>query len=120
MGKSGSVSFQFTKLGVFKLNPEGIDQEELEFELIESGLEEMGEGIDDEDNEVLIVRCAFADFGNMQRAFEEREIEPISSELEWIPSNVVELDNEKAEEVLTLVAKLEEDEDVQKVFHNLA
>lgn len=120
MGNSGSVSFQFTKLGVFKLKPEGIDQEELELDLIESGLEEMGEGTDDDGNDVLIVRCAFADFGNMQRAFEEREIEPISSELEWIPSNMVELDNEKAEEVLKLVAKLEEDEDVQKVFHNLA
>jgi YebC/PmpR family DNA-binding regulatory protein len=120
MGNSGSVSFQFTKLGVFKLNPEGIDQEELEFDLIESGLEEMGEGTDDDNNDVLIVRCPFADFGNMQRAFEEREIEPLSSELEWIPSNMVELDDEKAEEVLKLVAKLEEDEDVQKVFHNLA
>jgi transcriptional/translational regulatory protein YebC/TACO1 len=80
----------------------------------------MGEGVGEDDSEILIVRCGFTDFGNMQKAFEEKGIEPISSELEWIPSNTVELSEENAEEVLKLVAKLEEDEDVQKVFHNLA
>ncbi len=56
----------------------------------------------------------------MQKALEDRKITPISSEMEWIPLNTTSLDDEKAEEVLKLVAKIEEDEDVQKVFHNLA
>ena len=120
MGNSGSVSFQFMKMGVFKLNPEGVDQEELELELIDAGLEEMGEGAGENGEDLLVLRCGFTDFGNMQKALEERQLEPVSSELEWIPSNMVELDEENSNEVLQLVAKLEEDEDVQKVFHNLA
>jgi YebC/PmpR family DNA-binding regulatory protein len=120
LGNSGSVSFQFKKMGVFKLKPEGQNPEELEFELIDSGLEEMGEGTGENDEEVLVLRCAFNDFGSMQKALEEKGITPISSEVEWIPSTTVELPEEQAQEVLKLVDKLEQDEDVQKVFHNLA
>jgi len=120
LGNSGSVSFQFRKMGVFKLKPEGQNQEELEFELIDFGLEEMGEGTGENDEEVLVLRCAFNDFGSMQKALEEKGITPISSEVEWIPSTTVELPEEQAQDVLKLVDKLEQDEDVQKVFHNLA
>jgi YebC/PmpR family DNA-binding regulatory protein len=120
LGNSGSVSFQFKKMGVFKLKPEGLSPEELEFELIDFGLEEMGEGTGENGEEVLVLRCAFNDFGSMQKALEEKGITPISSEVEWIPSTTVELPEEQAQEVLKLVDKLEQDDDVQKVFHNLA
>ena len=119
LGNSGSVSFQFKKMGVFKLKPEGINTEDLEFELIDFGLEEMGEGTGENNEEVVVVRCAFNDFGRMQKALEDKGITPLSAEVEWIPSTTVELPEEQAQEVLKLVDKLEQDEDVQKVFHNL-
>ena len=119
LGNSGSVSFQFKKMGVFKLKPEGIDTEGLELELIDFGLEELGEGSGENGEDVLVLRCGFADFGNLQKALEERGITPISAETEWIPQNLVELGEEAAQEVLKLVDRVEQDDDVQKVFHNL-
>ena len=120
LGNSGSVAFQFKKMGVFKLNPQGLTQEDLELELIDFGLEEMGEGTGENGENVLVLRVGFTDFGNMQKALEEKGITPISAELEWIPGTTVELGEEQAQEVLKLVDRLEQDEDVQKVFHNLA
>jgi YebC/PmpR family DNA-binding regulatory protein len=120
LGNSGSVSFQFKKMGVFKLKPEGINADELELELIDAGLEEMGEGTGDNGETVLVLRTGFGDFGNMQRALEEKGIHPISAEVEWIPSTTVQLPEEQAQEVLKLVDRLEQDDDVQKVFHNLS
>lgn len=119
LGNSGSVSFQFKKMGVFKLKPEGINTEELEFELIDFGLEEMGESTGENNEEVVVIRCAFNDFGRMQKALEDKGITPLSAEVEWIPSTTVELPEDQAQDVLKLVDKLEQDEDVQKVFHNL-
>ncbi|RYY98109.1 MAG: YebC/PmpR family DNA-binding transcriptional regulator [Chitinophagaceae bacterium] len=119
LGNSGSVAFQFKKMGVFKLKPEGLSAEDLELELIDFGLEELGEGTGENGEEVLVLRCAFADFGNLQKGLEEKGINPISAELEWIPTTTVELDEEKAQDLLKLVDKIEQDEDVQKVFHNL-
>src|SRR5678809_1122703 len=84
MGNSGSVSFQFKKMGVFKLNPSGLNAEDMELELIDYGLEELGESINDKGEEILVVRCGFSDFGNMQKALEEKNITPISAELEWL------------------------------------
>ena len=119
LGNSGSVSFQFKKLGVFKLKPAGLNIEELEFELIDFGLEEMGEGTGENGEEVLALRCAFSDFGNMQKALEEKGIIPLSAEVEWIPTTTVPLSDAQAEDVSKLIDKLEQDEDVQKVFHNM-
>jgi YebC/PmpR family DNA-binding regulatory protein len=119
LGNSGSVSFQFKKMGVFKLKPQGLNMEDLELELIDYGLEELGEGTGENGEEVLIVRCAFTDFGHMQKALEEKGITPISAELEWIPASTVELPEDQAQDVLKLVDRLEQDEDVQKVFYNL-
>ncbi len=119
LSTSGSVSFQFKRMGVFKLQAENVDQEILEFELIDAGLEEMGEGTGENGELVLVIRCAFNNFGNMQKALEEKNLTVISAEREWIPSNVMELNEQQAEEVLKLVDKLEQDDDVQKVFHNL-
>jgi YebC/PmpR family DNA-binding regulatory protein len=119
LGNSGSVSFQFRKMGVFKLKPEGLNTEELEFELIDYGLEELGEGTGENGEEVLVLRCAFNDFGSMQKALEEKGITPLSAEVEWIPTTTVELPEDQAQDLLKLVDKLEQDEDVLKVFHNL-
>jgi YebC/PmpR family DNA-binding regulatory protein len=119
MGTSGSVSFQFKKMGVFKLKNEGLNQDELELELIDFGLEEMGESTNDNGEDVFVIRCAFNDFGNMQKALEEKNLNTLSAEVEWIPASVVELGEEQAQDVLKLVDRLEQDDDVQKVFHNL-
>jgi len=120
LSTTGSVSFQFNRMGVFHLNPEGIDTDEMELELIDAGLEELGEGMTEDDKESIVLRCAFEEFGNLQSALEERNIEPMSSGLEWIPANTIELPEDQAEEVLKCIARLEEEEDVQRVFHNLA
>jgi YebC/PmpR family DNA-binding regulatory protein len=119
LGNSGSVSFQFKKMGVFKLHPEKVNPDDLELELIDFGLEEMGEGTGENGENVLVLRTAFSDFGNMQKALEEKKLHPISAEVEWIPSTTVQLPEDQAQDVLKLVDKLEQDEDVQKVFHNL-
>lgn len=119
MGTTGSVSFQFQRMGVFKLKPEGLDADELELELIDHGLEDLGEGTGENGAPVLILRCPFADFGSLQAALDEKGLVPVSAEAEWVPSVATELSDEQAEEVLKLVDRLEQDEDVQKVFHSL-
>jgi YebC/PmpR family DNA-binding regulatory protein len=119
LGNSGSVSFQFKKMGVFKLKPEGINMDDLELELIDNGLEELGEGTGEHDEPVLVLRASFSDYGHLQKALEEKGIIPITSETEWIPTTTVELPEDQAQDVLKLIDRLEQDEDVQKVFHNL-
>ena len=119
LGNSGSVSFQFKKTGVFKLNPEGLNTEELELELIDYGLEELGEALGENGEDLLVIRCGFTDFGNMQKALEDKGITPLSAEVEWIPSTTVPVNDEQAEEISKLIEKLEQDDDVQKVFHNM-
>ena len=120
LATTGSVAFTFNHMGVVRLNPEGINAEELELELIDHGLEEMGESVGENEEPVLVLRCAFGDFGRFQKAFEDRNITPISAEAEWIPTTTVELGEREATEVLKLIDRLEQDDDVQKVFHNLA
>jgi YebC/PmpR family DNA-binding regulatory protein len=121
LGAQGSVAFQFTKTGVFTLRPEDVaDAEELELDLIDAGLTELTTGETEAGDEVLVVHCAFADFGQMQKALEDRGLTPVSAETEWIPTTTTELADDAADDVLKLVARIEEDDDVQKVFHNLA
>jgi YebC/PmpR family DNA-binding regulatory protein len=119
LGASGSVAFQFKRMGVFRLAPAGIDAEALELDLIDHGLEEMGESASDKGEPQLVIRCAFTDFGQLQKALEDRAIAPISAESEYIAQNLVELSEDKATEVLKMIDALEQDDDVQKVFHNL-
>ena len=120
LATNGSVSFLFKKMGVFRLNPAGIDQDDLELYLIDHGLEEMGESTGEKGEPQLVIRCAFADFGKLQEALEARGITPVSAEHEYICTVPSELPEEQATEVLTVIDKLEQDEDVQKVFHTLA
>ncbi|HMG81479.1 MAG TPA: YebC/PmpR family DNA-binding transcriptional regulator [Ferruginibacter sp.] len=115
LGTSGSVAFTFTRMGEFKVKNAGLNIEDLELELIDYGLEEIGE--DSEGN--IVIRAAFTEFGNMSKALEEKKIEVITAELTRIPMNTMELPEDQAQDVLKLVDKLEEDEDVQKVYHNL-
>lgn len=119
LGNSGSVSFQFKKMGVFKLKPEGLNIEELEFDLIDFGLEEMGESTDENGNNIIILRSAFTDFGKLQKALEDKNITPISAELEWIPATTVPVSDAQAEDISKLIERLEQDDDVSKVFHNM-
>ncbi|MGN6296017.1 MAG: YebC/PmpR family DNA-binding transcriptional regulator [Ginsengibacter sp.] len=115
LGTSGSVGFLFNHMGEFKIKNENIDIEELELELIDYGLEEIGE--DSEGN--IIIRTPFVEFGNMNKALDDRKIEVITAELTRIPTTTVELSEQHAEDVLKLVDNLEQDDDVQKVYHNL-
>jgi YebC/PmpR family DNA-binding regulatory protein len=115
LGTSGSVAFTFNRLGEFKIKNTGQNLEDLELDLIDFGLEEIGE--DSEGN--IIIRTAFNEFGNMAKALDEKGIEVVTAELTRIPTTTVELEEEAANEVLKLVDKLEQDEDVQKVYHNL-
>jgi YebC/PmpR family DNA-binding regulatory protein len=119
MGNSGSVSFQFKKMGVFKLNPEGLVMDDLELELIDHGLEELGDSNDDNGNPIIVLRCAFTDFGSLQKELEAKKLNVISAEFEWIPSTTVPVTDEQAEDISKLIERLEEDEDVNKVFHNM-
>lgn len=119
LGNTGSVGFLFNRMGVFRLNPEGLDADELELELIDHGLEELGEATGEHDEKQLMVRCAFESFGAMQAALESRGITPISAELEYIPVTTSTLPEDKVQDVLKLIDRLEQDDDVQKVFHTL-
>ena len=115
LGTSGSVAFTFNRLGEFKIKNSGLNIDDLELELIDYGLEEIGE--DSEGN--IIIRTAFTEFGHMAKALEEKKIEVLTAELTRIPINTTELSDEAAQDVFKLVDKLEQDEDVQKVYHNL-
>ncbi len=119
LGSTGSVGFAFRRMGAFRLKPGGLDAEALELDLIDHGLEEMGESAGEKGEPQLLIRCAFADFGRLQKAIEERGITPISAESEYIPVTPVTLSEDHAREVLEMIDRLEQDEDVQKVFHNL-
>jgi YebC/PmpR family DNA-binding regulatory protein len=114
LGKTGSLDYLFDRKGVFRIKNENIVLEELEFELIDFGADEI-----ESDEEEIVIYTAFTDFGNMQKALESKKFNIISSELERIPNSTVELNDEQVEEVMKLVGKLEEDDDIQTVYHNL-
>ncbi|MDB5035732.1 MAG: putative transcriptional regulatory protein [Chlorobi bacterium] len=114
LGTAGSLDFMFDRKGVFRLAADGVELEELELDLIDFGAED----IFVEDGEIYIY-TSFKDFGAMQKALEERKLNIISSELQRIPNTTTELSAEQEEEILTLIDKIEEDDDVQNVFHNM-
>jgi YebC/PmpR family DNA-binding regulatory protein len=120
LATTGSVAFQFRKMGVFRLNPEGIDQDALELDMIDHGLDQMGESSGEKGEPQLVLRCAFSEFGKMQAALEARGIAPLSAEHEYICGAPSELPEVQAAEVLELIDLLEQDDDVQHVFHTLA
>lgn len=121
LGKTGSLDFIFNRKSVFRFLPGERDIEDLELELIDAGLEELYVEADEEGNDVVVVQTAFEDFGKMQKALEELEgIEMKSAKLERISLSTTPITEEQAADVLKLIDKLEEDDDVQAVYHNMA
>lgn len=115
LGKTGSLSFMFEHRGVFRIaRNEKINPEELELELIDFGLDRM-----EVDDEEIIIYTAFSDFGKMQKAIEDRGIAVKKAGHERIPTTFAELNETQTDEVLELIEKFEEDDDVQAVYHNL-
>ena len=114
MGTSGSVEFLFEHKCYFKLEHGDNDLEELELELIDHGADEI---FKDEDS--IMVYGAFQDYGNLQKAIEEMKLEVISSGFDRIPMDTKSLTEEEEADVDKLLEKLDEDDDVQHVFHNM-
>jgi YebC/PmpR family DNA-binding regulatory protein len=114
LGKTGSLDFIFERKGVFKLSAQNLNIEELELELIDFGAEEITES----EGEIFI-QTAFSDFGEMQKALDEKGITVATAELQRIPKTTVELSHEQEEEISILIEKLEEDDDVQAVYNNI-
>ncbi len=114
LGTNGSLSFLFERKGVFTINNEGFDLEEVELEMIDAGAEEF-----DVDEDTVTVTCAKEDFGSVNRKLNELGIEPQEAGLKRIPNDTKMLDIESAKKVLRLVDALEDDDDIQYVYHNL-
>src|SRR4051812_1693195 len=120
MGTTGSVAFMFQRQCVFRLNPEGVNRDELELGLIDHGLIALDDAESDKGERQLEVRAAFNDFGTMQTAIESRGLTPISSQSDYVAGTLSELAEDKADEVMQLVAALESDDDIQNVYTNLS
>lgn len=115
LGKTGSLDFMFQRKGVFRIANDGkINTDELELELIDFGLENL-----EVDEEEILIYTAYEDYGKMAKALEDRKIDVKKSALERIPTTFVELTEEQQDEILQLVDRFEEDDDVQAVYHNL-
>lgn len=115
LGTSGSVEFMFDHTCFFKIEKGEHDLEELELELIDFGADEIFE---EEDG--IMIYAAFSDYGNLQRAIEEKGLELISSGFDRIPMDTKSLTEEEEADVDKLLERLEDDDDVQNVFHNMA
>ena len=114
LGTSGSVEFMFDHTCNFRINGEGIDPEELELEMIDYGAEEV---FVDEDG--ILIYAPFEQFGAIQKELESREIEILSSGFERIPQVTKQLTEEQVADVEKLLEKIEEDDDVQNVYHTM-
>ena len=114
LGTSGSVEFMFDHTCNFRIPAEGIDAEELELDMIDFGAEEV---FVDEDG--LHIYAPFESFGAIQKELESREVEILSSGFDRIPQVTKELSPEETEDVEKLLEKIEEDDDVQNVFHSM-
>jgi len=115
LSKSGSLDFAFERTSVFVIKTEGVNTEELEFELIDAGLEE----IEVEEDE-MVITASFENFGSMQKTLEAKGIQIVSAELQRIPTNLITLTEEEKAQVEGLIERLEDDEDVQNVYSNMA
>ena len=115
LGTTGSVEFMFERVISFKIKT-NIDFEELELDLIDFGVEELVKG---ESNDCIFLYSTFENYGILQKELENRNIQIISSEFERIPKQYKDLDQSEKEEVNLLLEKIEEDDDVQNVFHNM-
>jgi YebC/PmpR family DNA-binding regulatory protein len=115
LGTNGSLTFLFDRKGIFTIENAGLKTEELELELIDAGAEDF-----EIDGERITITCAMEDFGNVNRKLNELGIEPEEAGLKRIPNDTKNLDLESAKKVLRFVDTLEDDDDIQNVYHNLA
>lgn len=115
LGTNGSLTFLFDRKGEFTLKNVDVNLEELELELIDAGAEEF-----DVDDETITVTCAKEDFGNINKKLNELGIEPEEAGLKRIPNDTKKLDVESAKKVLRFIEALEDDDDIQNVYHNMA
>ncbi len=115
MGNSGSVSFMFERKGVFKFDPAKLNLGEMELDLIDAGAEDI-----QQDEEEITVYTKFTEFGHMAKFLEMKKLDAKSSQLQYIPTTTKELSEAQQDDVLKCIAALEEDDDVQNVYHNLA
>ena len=115
MGNSGSVAFMFERKGVFKFDPSKLNLGELELDLIDGGAEDI-----QSDEEEITIYTKFADFGHFLKFLEGKKLEAKSSALQYIPTTTKELSEAEQDEVLKCIEAIEEDDDVQSVYHNLA
>jgi len=117
LGTNGSVSFMFDHVVLFKIDAAGLSKDDLELELIDFGLEDIG--LDEEHNQ-FIIQTQFNDFGKMQSALEERKINVLETSKTYIPTATKELSTEQEAEVMAMIDKMEEDDDIEAVYHNIA
>ncbi|RYE17676.1 MAG: YebC/PmpR family DNA-binding transcriptional regulator [Sphingobacteriaceae bacterium] len=120
LGKTGSLDFIFSRKSVFTFEPKDQDLDELELELIDAGLEDLFVETDEEGNDIAVIHTAYEDFGKMQKALEEQGIETKSAKLERVAQSHHDVTEEQVADVMKLIDKLEEDDDVQAVYHNMA
>ncbi len=114
LGKTGSLDFIFDRKGIFKIEKANLKMEDLELDLIDFGAEEVAE-----DEDAFYIYTSFTDFGGMQKALEEKGITILNAALQRIPKTLVELNEAQQKEVMDLVERMEEDDDVQAVYHNM-
>ena len=121
LGTQGSLTFLFDHKSVFKIKPkEGVSLKDLELELIDYGVDELEDIVDEESGEEqVILYGAFEEYSNIQKYLEDNGFEIISSEFERIPNDLKEVTPEQRAAIEKLLEKIEEDEDVQNVFHNM-
>ena len=120
LGTQGSLTFLFDHKSHFTIKPkDGVELEDLELELIDCGVDELNGDIDENDNEVISLYGAFEDFAQIQKYLEDNGFEIVSSEFVRIPNDLKDVTAEQREKIEKLLEKLEEDEDVQNVFHNM-
>ena len=117
LGTNGSVSFMFDHVVLFKIDAAGLNKDDMELELIDFGLEDITH---DEEHNQFIIQTQFSDFGKMQAALEERKINVIETSKIYVPSTTKELTPEQEADVMAMIEKMEEDDDIEAVYHNIA
>jgi len=114
LGKDGCLQFIFDRKGIFTLDANGVDEDEFTLSMIDAGAEDV-----EFDDEMIAVTCPMEDFGNVQKKLIEMEIEPQEAGLQRIPNTFKKLDQEGMEKFMKLLDLIEDDDDVQKVYHNV-
>jgi YebC/PmpR family DNA-binding regulatory protein len=116
LGNTGSIAFMFERKGLVRISAAKVpDVDEFELELIDHGLDDLVQH-----EQEIHIYTSFQEYGKMQKFLEGKGIDVISAELQYLPTTTKELTEEQSKEVMELIDKLEEDDDVQSVFHNMA